>query len=64
MCDPTHILTESPLAPAAVSLTFIITFSIGCVLQYQDISNTLHIYKFLNRLKYRTIKYPLNHSNL
>ena len=27
-------------------------------------SNTFYIYKFLNQLKYRTIKYPLNHSNL
>ena len=64
MCDPLHIMTVSSLSTAGLSIVFIVIFSVGCVLQYHDISNTLHIYKFYNQLKYRTIKYLLNHTNL
>src|ERR1700733_4437741 len=63
MADPMYMMgtpVRSDIVLAILSFTIVM---MGYVTQYQDMSNTLHFYPFLYRLKYRTMKYPLNDRN-
>src|SRR5882724_5237127 len=63
MSDRLYIYGCQRLTASMVSLFSFCIFLVGVVVQYQDMTNTLHIIRFSHELKTNTIKYPLNRRN-
>ena len=63
LCDSSYILGDARLFAAVAAITILAIFMVGVVMQYQDMTNTYLIFKYLGQIKYRKIRYPLNREN-